>query len=71
MSPFGKMNHVSDKARLPKIWLFYATLALISYVRKNRLVWASMPSVSRLVGTTTISSVFWMGLIRCDCPELL
>jgi hypothetical protein len=32
-------------------------------------VLASMPSVSRLVGTPSISSAFWMGLIRCDCPD--
>ncbi len=31
---------------------------------------ASMPGVSRLVGTTIISSVLWMGLFRCDCPDV-
>jgi hypothetical protein len=56
---------------LAKILPFYVILASIFSVRKNRLGLAFMPSVSRLVGTMTISSAFWMGLIRCDCPELL
>ena len=29
-----------------------------------------MPNVSRLVGTISISSAFWMGLFRGDCPVL-
>jgi serine/threonine protein kinase len=31
-------------------------------------MWASMPSVSKLAGTTSIFCAFWMGFIRCDCP---
>ena len=32
------------------------------------MVLASMPSASKLGGTTPLFSAFWMGLIRCDCP---
>src|SRR5260370_30147573 len=30
--------------------------------------WHPCQATHRLVGTTTISSLFWMGFIRCDCP---
>ncbi|HEY4385109.1 MAG TPA: transposase [Ktedonobacteraceae bacterium] len=31
----------------------------------------SMPSVSKPGGTTSIFYVFWMGLTRCDCPDVM
>src|SRR2546421_12742797 len=68
MSLFGKMNHAFAKAMRMKIWPFYAISVSTCCVKKNRLVLASMPNVSRRVGTTIIFSAFWMGLFRCDCP---
>src|SRR5260370_2819387 len=70
MSLFAKMIPVFDKAKLPRISPFYAILPSIFCARKHRRGLVSRPSVSKLVGTTTIFSAFWMGLIRCDCPDL-
>src|SRR5260370_11413765 len=68
MSLSAEMNRAFDKAMQTKISRCDAILASICCVRNDRLALASMPSVSRLVGITPISSAFWMGLIRCDCP---
>src|SRR6266446_3082942 len=68
MSHFGKMTHAFAKGMRTKTWRCYATSVSICYARSDRLVLASMPSGSKLGGTTPIFSAFWMGLIRCDCP---
>src|SRR2546428_154441 len=62
-------NRAFDKDMPTKIWLCYVILVSICCARNNRPAWASIQNVSRRVGTTPISSVFWLGLIRCDCPE--
>src|SRR5436190_17546717 len=69
ISLFGKMNRVCDKDMPMKIWRCYVILVSICCVRNIHPVWASTPNASRPVGTTPISSVFWLGLIRCDCPD--
>ena len=68
ISLFAKMNHASDRDMPTKIWRCYVIVVSICCVRNTRPVWASTQNVSRPVGTTPIFSVFWLGLIRCDCP---
>ena len=68
ISLFGKMNRAFDKDMPTKIWLCYVIVVSICCARNNRPAWASIQNVSRPVGTTPISSVFWLGLIRCDYP---
>jgi hypothetical protein len=71
MSRFEKITHAFDKAMLTKIWPCYATSVSICCERRNRLASASMLGGSKPDGTTLIFSSFWMGLIRCDCPDRL
>src|ERR1051326_4627150 len=58
---FMKMNRVCDKDMPTRIWQCYVIVVSISYVRNTHPMWVSTQNVSRPVGTTPISSAFWLG----------